>query len=265
MKLMYPYTYADSIVASSENGNFPVSALEDDYVGNLWKATDTTAVLTVQCAAGANCVALFNTNATSITVEVSGWEAIDWEKDPTRAIDWDIDATRAISWNALSDGIQTELYDISASDIGNLWAEYSITGNLACTMTITLSGSENIYAGVLRLGVAREFRDPAPGIGEGLRDYSIRKELNSGGFYTRKRPSAREFSFQVVEDRDTDFYRFLYDYARVIGPTPIPWRIMHQGSSEWEWVLFASFDRLPRGRHDYPKDSVIDVDLIESI
>jgi len=266
MKIMYPNTYAESIVASTSNANFPVASLEDDYVGNLWKATAATATLTVECTAGSTCVAIFNTNATSVTVRISGWQAIDWEADATRAIDWTADATRTINWISFGQEVSETLYDISASSIGNLWAEYTVTGDLAHTLTITLTGSAIIHAGVLRVGIVRTFRNPAYGIREALRGYHIRKELNSGGFYTRKRGSAREISFELLEDRETDFYSIFYDYAQVIGPTPIPWRLVHGNVTDWEWVVFASIeDGSPSGDHAHLNDSIITIDLIESI
>lgn len=409
MKLMYPHNYATAITASTENANFPVENLEDDYVGNLWKATGTVATLIIECAAGTNCLAIFNTNAESITIRLSGWESIDWETDDTepslgdtivtngsfatattgwtsaltgvlssvagghdgnclkiengaaaygyayqtmttvigtwyrisiygkngtataklrigttaggneilskdiggadwtnyifyfratttttyirlslsnvitetayfdevviqswvseRTINWEIDSSRDIEWISFGQCVSETLYDISASAVGNLWVEYTILDDLAHTLTITFTGTSVIQAGVLRSGIARSFRDPAYGIREGLRDYSIRKELNSGGFYYRKRGSSRTFSFELLEDRDTDFYRFLYDYAQVIGPAPAPWRIVHSGSTDWEWVVYASFppDEMPDGSHGYKDFSTLEISLIESI
>lgn len=268
MKVLYPNDHISSIYANSADANYPISNVQNDNVKDIWKATTNTAIVTLGVDTGTTCVTIFNTNATSIDITTRESLGLDWQaSDETWGIDWqDDDETWGIDWDVATTAV-TEVYDISASDIGNCWAEFAAyDAGFVIEITFTAASGTVIQAGVIQAGIPKVYRDPEYGITEGLKDYSILKELNSGGFYVRKRDVARRFQFRLLEDRDVDFYEFFYQVVQVVGPGPLAFRIVHSGNTDWEWIVYALFNmQLPQGTHAYPEYSVIDVELIESI
>ncbi len=268
MKVLYPNDYINTITANEEDGSYPIENAEDNNTQNIWKATSKDAVVTLVVQSTTTAVVVFNTNAATIGVVTRQSLGLDWQPAlETFGIDWQASLeTFGIDWVE-----QTSVsadYDISDSDIGQLWADLtaSYDGTFVVELTFTAGAGVTIQAGIIQAGIPKVYKDPQYSIQEGFRDYSILKELNSGGFYVRKRAVARTFSFRLLEDRDTDFYEFMFQIVQVVGPGPLAFRIVHKESTEWEWIVFALFDgELPSGSHDFPKDSFIDINLIESI
>ena len=268
MKVLYPNNYINSIAADEENASYPIANVQTDNTQKIWKATSKDAIVTISAIAGATAIAIFNTNATAIAITTRQSLGLDWQ--PTLAtfgLDWQAaDAAWGIDWS-VSTVTVTVKYDISASDIGQLWADFATyaTG-FVIEVSFTAAAGTVIQAGVIQVGIPKVYKDPKYGIKEGLKDYSILKELNSGGFYVRKRSVARKLSFRIFEDRDDDFYEFMYQVVQVVGPGPLAWRIVHDQNTDWEWIIFALFDGgLPQGSHDHKDYSYIDISLIESI
>lgn len=268
MKVLYPNDYITSVAANSENSSYPIENVENDNTQKIWKATGNNAVVTLGATAGATCIAIFNTNATSVSITTRQTLGLDWQTSlATFGINWQTALTTfGIDWVAAETSV-TEVYDISASDIGQCWAEFTTYAtSFVIDITFAAAAGTVIQAGVIHVGIPKVYKDPKYGIQEGLRDYSIVKELNSGGFYVRKRMVARTLSFRLFEDRDVDFYEFMYQIVQVVGPGPLAWRVVHDKNTDWEWIIFALFDEgLPQGFHDYPSHSFIEVNLIESI
>ena len=263
-KVLYPNNYMNSVEADEEDGSYPIENVEDDNTQKIWKATSNDAVVKAMVTAGATAVVVFNTNATSIGVVTRQSLGLDWQA--ASELDWQsADASWGIDW--VEQTAITETYDISASDIGQLWADFTTYAeSFVVELTFTAAAGTTIQAGVIQCGIPKVYNDPQYVIPEGFKDYSIVKELNSGGFYVRKRSVARKLSFRLLEDRDVDFYEFMYQVVQVVGPGPLAWRIVHDTNTDWEWIIFALFDgELPQGSHDYPKHSYIDVNLIEAI
>lgn len=257
MKVIYP-DLTVSIAADEEDSDWPVSNTQDDYPGNVWKATSRTAELTIVAGAGANAVAVFNTNATSVTMISKTGNEVAW-RDGT---EWRNPVT--VMWREY-DASTYSVYDLTTSGVGAFWAEYT-DPEIQHTVYLSFVSPSGtvVQAGVVRVGTVNSFRDPKYGLKEGLIDYSIVKELNNGARYYRKRNIVRTFSGQLLEDRDVDFYKFMLDIAQTVGPAPLAWRVS-TNKTNWEWVVYAALDGMPGGSHDYPSDSLIDFSLIEMI
>lgn len=267
MKVLYPNNYISSITASEANASYPITNVQDDHTYKAWKATSKDAVVTIVANAGATAVCIANTNAETITVIVRQGLGIDTQ--PTVEA-WGLDTQDTDeTWglDPVEQNPVTTAYDISVSDIGQLWADFATySGSFVIELTMTAATGIILQAGVIQVGIPKVYKDPTPGAREGFKDYSIKKELNAGGFYVRKRNVVRTLSFRILEDRDTDFYEFMYRVVQVVGPGPLFFRVVHDKVTDWEWIIFALFDGdLPSGSHDHLDDSFIDVQLVESI
>jgi len=256
MKLIYPVNIA-SISADEENANYPAANLMDNHPKKVWKGTSRDAIVTA-VTSGGGALAIIATNATSITIAISSGQT--WLLDTGWALDtgWVLDTTGD------SDTTETSLLpgDIS----GALWSDFAAvrTSSFTATITFTAAAGEIIQAGVILCGTLRTFVDPMRGISDGLKDYSIVKELNNGAWYIRKRDLVRMFAFSILEDRDADFYTFMLTVAKALGPSPIAWRILTKNITDSEWIVFCRFDGvMPQGLHEDNNYSQIDVRLVE--
>ena len=254
MKCIYPDNIS-LISADEENADYPVDNLLDEHPKKVWKGTSRDAVVTAIITAGGALV-VFATNATSVNLAISSGQSISWDS----GISWDT----GISWDSSGDSDTSETTLLTGDIDGVAWWDFAVarSSNFTATITLTADAGEIIRAGVIRCGTVNAYRDPNAGIKEGLRDYSIVKELSNGATYIRKRDVVRTFEFALWEDRDTDFYEFMLDVSRELGPEPMAWRIMDTVTDE-EWIVFARFDRMPGGSHDLPSQSMIDINLLE--
>ena len=257
MKVIYPSNIS-SVSADEENASFPAANVEDDHPKKVWKATSNDATLTVNVAGG-GAVAVFNTNASTITITIIGGMPITWLADDITWLAGDIE------WYDTDPSISTELYELDASGVGSLWAEYTeLEYAHSLELLFEAAAGTTIEAGVVRAGTLHDFEEPAyGGISEGLVDYSIVKELNNGAVYTRLRDVVRSFSFTLIEALDPDFWTFMLQVAQLAGPAPQAWRILE--NSDWEWVVFARLADMPHGRHFNNSYSKIAVNLREVV
>lgn len=256
MRNIYPDRIT-AIIASEENANYPVSNVQTDYIKEKWKALSASATLLLSVSKGAG-VAVFGTNATTLTVTAGAGLTASWASGAA----W---ASGAV-WMSPDTFPVTTIYDLSASNVGALWGDYDeIAYPHVVELIFTGAAGSIIEAGVVRAGDVNTYRDPNAGITEGLRDYSIIKELNAGAFYTKKRDIVRTFGFKILATRDVKFYNFLLDVIQQHGPGPLAWRIVHSSITDWEWVVYARVDGMPRGQHDFPQHSYLDILLIEMV
>jgi len=255
VKVIYP-DQVNAVSADFTNASYPVTNVEDEHPKRLWKSTQTPAILSLAMASGSDTVTLFNTNATSVTVVTRNGSSVTWET----GISWESGTT----WSTSTEASTT--FDLSASGVGSIWSEYTAIANVHIADFILVnSAGDAIYAGIARGGLRKNFKDPKYGIGEGLIDYSIEKQLSNGATYYRKRDVVRDFDFQILLTRDSDFYTFMLTIAQQVGPEPIAWRLS-TNNSDFEWVVFCRFNKQkPRGSHDSPKYSNINVKLIEVV
>ena len=267
MKLIYPDNIT-SITASAENANFPAVNLLDDHPKKVFKGTSKTATLTC-VVIGGGALAVFATNALSVRLTLSVGQTIEWyfvQTHPLSSTGVRWEPGSGISWDTGGDSTTTEIAYLPGSIDGAAWFDFEEerTGTFTAEVRLVAKAGEIIQAGVVKCGTLRTFNDPKYGIQEGLEDYSIVKELNNGATYIRKRDVVSTFDFTIVPERDPDFYIFMRTVAKALGPAPVAWRISTNSTDE-EWIVFARFDDMPRGSHDYPAYSPIDVSLLEVI
>ena len=241
MKIIYPeYQTATGSTATSENGAFPVSNLFDDKPGKLWKAADSvqTATITVAVlAGGSNSIALFNTNATSAVVTA---------KD-------NLGATVKAETFTLATATRT---------YNRVWMEYTAQA-LSHTVTIALTTTATtIQAGIVKAGVAVDFRNPKYGISESIVDFSTVEQLSNGAKYVDLRDIVRKFSIQILTDRATDFYN-LWDIVKAYGQTPMA-ALIAEDILDMQWCCFGTIEGFS-GSHDYPNHSGASFTFEESV
>lgn len=242
-----------TVLANSENANFPDDNLLDIHPKKVWKADATnTAVITFEIDAGTSGLALFNTNARFADVEITDANYVEW-----------FDGT---TWFNGTEWVSTEVVcDSEISQNGSsyaLWVDYDyINSALNAVLTLTALPGQTLEAGVGFSGLAIDFKNPKYEIKQGLIDYSIFATYSNGAEYYEKKDTVRTFSVQIIEDRENDFYTFMNNIGRDVGLSPIAWRLTDLDS--FEWVVFARFNELPEGNHILPNDSSIDFSLIE--
>ena len=255
MRVIYPDNTL-SITANEENGNYPIENVQDDYIKRVWRATSNDAVIDITASSG-SALALFGSNATSVTVNArDGAEGVQWDS----GAQWD-----SPSWVTELLTSQTIVFDTLPTDQSALWCDLTnYPSNFAVEIMLSSVAGSILEVGVIRIGTVRDFRDAAYGIEEGLVDYSIRKELNSGAWYYRKRDIVRTFSLSLVEDRATDFYIFMHNVALLRGQQPLAWRLS-ENVTDWQWIVYAAFEDMPIGVHSHPNHSVITIQLKEVV
>lgn len=129
---------------------------------------------------------------------------------------------------------------------------------------IELTGSSAVYCGVARAGEINTFPDPQYGISEGLKDYSIVKELNNGSLYVKRRNIVKTFNGKLLVERDRVFYEFMREIMQLNGPVPLFWWVS-SNLTNLDWVVFAKYDAPPSGSHAYYQHSEIDFSLLEVV
>lgn len=129
---------------------------------------------------------------------------------------------------------------------------------------IEFTGSDDVSCGVIRCGKINTFRDPSYGISEGIKDFSIVKELNNGSIYAKRRNIVKTFSGKVLVERDNDFYTFMRDIIQLNGPVPLIWWVSSNLTNS-EWVVFARYDSTPSGSHAYYQHSEINFSIDEVV
>ena len=263
MKVIYPDKIT-AIAASASDAEYPALYLSDEHIKRPWKSTGNTGTLTISVdgGTGIRAIGMFETNAIQAVITIRN--ATD-TADIIPAVTYDTGAT---SWYSFITG--------GGDYFKNIWHEYSATIYAACEsahkikIALTASAGVQVYCGVIRSGQSREFRNPQYGLSEGLKDFSVIKELNNGARYTRKRDIPRTFSGKFMVDRDPDFYQFMHDVAQTAGPIPLAWLLYDDGATttsdtENRWAVFAYFDSMPSGSHAYYQHSEIDFALTEAI
>jgi hypothetical protein len=264
LKLIYPDNIS-SITADAENASYPAANLLDDHPKKVFKGKTKRAVITA-VVTGGGALAIIATNAVSIRLVLSTGQTIEWDYTyyhplSSDGVRWD---PGEVSWDTSGDTTTTERIKLTGDIDGVAWFDFEEerTSNYTATITLVAEAGQIIQAGVIKSGTLRTFVDPAYGIQEGLEDYSVEKELNNGAFYYRKRDIATTFDFQIVPARDPDFYTFIRTVAKANGKQPLAWRIS-TNNTDSEWIVFARFADMPRGSHDYPAYSPIDVSIVE--
>jgi hypothetical protein len=237
MKIIYDTaTYSSnnitSVSATNTDGSFPASNLLNDYTNYVWKATTNTSVITADVSAGC-AVALFNTNATSITLTGHSDEHF--------------------------------IEGLNYGPTGRYWGEYT-QNNSAHQVVLTLSTSKSsiLYAGILRAGNVSSYRDPAPGHTESSVDTSIEIESDNGVDYFRRRYVVRTFSnLNVIETRANAWLAKMVVFDS-LGPKPVAIKLF-SSPIDANFVIFARRASPVQLTHIAPAWTGITFDLKEVV
>ena len=216
--------------ASSSDADYPAANMRDNYPGNVWKAASGTPATIRLVVSKGSAVALFNTNATAVTITYGAGEGY-------------IDETgyapeTGYAYVASDSSATVEASDLSGSG-GKLWAEYT-EQTLPHIVTIALTAGAAPSVGILRAGNVEEFENPGrEGMSEGSVDYSIQAQMPNGANYFRKRDVVRTHSgLSMIETRANAFI-FKHDIFDAVGPMPLPVRITADSITDDEFIVFA--------------------------
>jgi hypothetical protein len=229
-----------SVLASSEDADFPDDNVLDNFRGTLWKgAVSASAALTLEVSANSNAVMISNMNSGTVGVEVkdSGANTIYGPTNHTINL-----------------------------DNPNLWVDYTLqAGTAQIILTFSDPGTDVPQCGIARAGYAYDFNSFKYGLSEGLKDFSISKTYNNGAnYYHFINSIIRTFDGSFMVQRDSDFYTFMHTILRVYGRGPYAMNLTDMDSTEW--AIFGWLDTgLASGSHAYYAHSVIKLSIKEGI
>jgi hypothetical protein len=167
----------------------------------LWKATtgDNTATLTVTVAAGVQAIAIFNTNATSCTINGT------------------------ISLTSLT--------------YNRIWYEFA-AALAAGDITVALTGPSGVavYAGVVVAGALTTLAIPQIDLTEEAIDYSVITQLSSGSEHVRKGEICRQISASHWLTKDTQWLN-LWNLYYANGQQPLG-MLLGATSNNHRWCGF---------------------------
>jgi len=252
MKIIYP-DKVNSISATEEDSDYPVSNLYDQHATSVWKAESNSASITAQVQAGSNAVAIFRTNATAVNLRFSSGSNIIWEA-----------ATR---WggNSAWDYSHTLITDSYTPSFISQWIDYTeISGAVDVIIDLVSPGGTILEVGAIKAGHAYSFRDPQYGLSENRKTTSVIKSLSYGYKYIKNKvQNIREFSGGLDIIRDSDVYTFLNLIKIQGGSEPLAWRIVDSLSNQ-DWVILA-YIKSSSNKHSYTFNDVLSFSLIEAI
>jgi len=250
MKIIYPERIF-IVAADEENASYPDDNVLDNHPKKVWKATSKDAQMKLTCSGGTNAVALFNVTADTITITVLN----ETETETLVA---------AQQFDLKGTDTYLEFIQDRGENWTQLWYDYEYQPDpVVVIIDFEAAAAEIVEAGVIRCGLAIDFHDPSVTLQEGLKDYSIVKELNNGALYIRKRDVVRTFAGTVTLERDREFYFLIRDIIQKVGAQPLAWRITDLDN--YDWAVFAKADKMPSGAHNRPSHTDIKLNLLEVI
>lgn len=252
MKVIYP-DKVNSISATEEDSDYPVSNLYDQHATSVWKAESKDASITVQVQATSNAIAIFRTNATTANLRFSSGSNIIWEA-----------GTR---WGANEawDYSHTLITDSYSPTFISQWIDYTeIAGAVDVVIDLVSPNGTVLEVGAIKAGYAYSFNDPRYGFSENRRTTSVINDLGYGYKYIKNKvQNIREFSGGLFITRDSDFYTFMNLIKMQGGSEPLAWRLVDSLSNQ-DWVVLAYISQLS-GNHDYRLYNNLSWSLIEAI
>ena len=245
-----------NITASSEDVAYPVTNLLDSHPKKKWKAADSlvsSVILNLTVSGTTGGLGMVGIVADAAAIHIEDPSGITWNDTVT----WG-----NTTWNEGA-GVAEDFVEFSqGDDYATLWAEFEELKNSA-SITITLyknsSNLGTIAAGVLVCGALTEFPNVLRPLNEGLKDYSIVRQLANGAEYYRRRDIVRTFSGSL-RVMTADFWGMLRGVARTYGRIPLMYRVV---ATTGEWVLYAKLSSMPSGVHDLYNMSLINFQLEE--
>ena len=235
MKAIYPDRIS-SVSADTENAEYPASNIQNDMQKKVWKATASTATLTIVVDAYSKAIAIFNTNADSVTISIK------------------------TAGDLL---IETYTKTLSTYDLRNFWQDYTEqTASHKVVIDFTAPDGEVVEVGAVKTGAVESlYVDPDYGIGESLIDHSFIKQLNNGAADIYPAKGLRTFDGRILIERDDEFYDILRDFVDAMGDQITAFSVASLDYAYW--TVLGWFRTLPTGSHDYPNHSVINFQIEE--
>lgn len=205
MKILYPNSVTAAL-ASAEDANYPDDNVLDYHPKKTWKSGNTSAVtltLTISTGAAIDAFVIYNTN-------ISGTWALKDAGDST-----------------IESGNLTPDTNYS---MPRIWQDLSQRRTNATSLVLSCDSGIQNYAGVIHAGEVQEFRNPKYGFSVGYRDFSIKKELNNGATYLKRRDKAYVFSGDIIDDySQTNGLSPLANLIKSIEPDPVPIQLLSDG------------------------------------
>lgn len=246
----------DSVVATSSNSNYTAENLLDEHPKRKWMAADasvTEATLTATAHGRTGGFALVGVVADHVDIHISDPSGITWQN-----VDW-----QNVIWATSLPGISATEEFIHNDSYSALWVEFT-QFDAPVTIVIDLSKAATnknvLAAGVLVVGQFYEIPGVEKPLVEGLRDYSILRELANGATYYKKRDIVRTFSGTILNERVPNFWVFMRDICRVNGARPMMWKLSEM---EGEFLVYGRLESMPDGSHDEEDLSRQNFELIE--
>jgi hypothetical protein len=231
--LIDPDLLTDNVTAytaSSSDASYPAANMRDNYPGNVWKAASGTVATIRLVVSKGSAVAMFNTNATAVTISYGAGEGYVNESGYANESGY--------VYSTSDPAATVDASDLSGAN-GKLWAEYT-EQTVPHIVTIVLTAGAAPSIGVLRAGNVEEFENPGrDGMGEGSVDYSIEATMPNGANYFRKRDVVRTHSgLSMIETRANAFV-FKHDIFDAVGPMPLAIRLAADSITDDELIVFA--------------------------
>lgn len=254
-----------SLVAGTQDPEYPVENVQNEYPRKPFRATSQSATIRIAESGDAEAIAMFSTNADSVTVIVAVGVSVVFGIDENgETVESGYDETGATI--VLTDrGEQPETiehtYTKENENNGVIWIPLSPHG-MQRTLDIVCEVFEgNVEIGVLAAGEVLHFRDmERESYQNSPRDFSIEQELQSGNPYYVDLGRARVIPFYVFmwgsDGNDPAGYNtwreFYYKYLFPFGRKPKAW-LLSERLDPAHYAVWGRVEEMPktvmRGSH----------------
>lgn len=248
-----PVDLIESVTASNADAEYPITSIQNLHPQDIWKGTSTTATLTFVVTGGtSSALAIFNTNATSITATLSNPNEFEWD---------------GITWDGLTmEEVNTTLTATSDLDgsTGSWMVQWqAVNAAIQVEVVLTNDNGETIQAGVALAGELYEYSGPSYGLKEGGFDESILTKLSNGAVDIKDGDAGRTFDLTCNIARDTSFHEFMSEVFLVVKSRPTVWLITDLSNSRW--LVFARMQKTPIGNHSTYERTKLSLKLTEVV
>jgi hypothetical protein len=236
MKILYPDCIS-SVTADSADADYPVANVSDDHPQKFWRAaagvtTATLSIVTTTASVAGLCIA--GTNAVSGVVTVKN---------------------------------STEVTTYETHNLSSTWGRFFLKLNSAYTevlhITVALTATAAVYAGILRCGTLIDLADPQYGLKQQRQDYSIKKELSNGGLNIINRNMPRQYDLSFI------FLRADYDELDNLffanGSFPLGMLISDNINLDDQYSGFFHIIDPPSGTYDYLTHTGCSITIKEAV
>ena len=254
-----------SLMAGTEDPEYPVENVQNEYPRKPFRATSQSATIRIAESGDAEAIAMFSTNADSVTVIVAVGVSVVFGIDENgETVEAGSDETA--STIVLTDrGEQPETveytYTKENENNGVIWIPLSPHG-MQRTLDIRCEVFESmVEVGVLAIGEVLLFRDmERESYQDSPRDFSIEQELQSGNPHYVDLGRARVIPFYVFmwgSDGDdpagyNTWREFYHKYLFPFGRTPKAW-LLSERLDLAQYAVWGRIEEMPktimRGQH----------------